>query len=150
MKTKRTDQSIKWFEFDLQQKAITTRGLSYDIELEPQIKELQETKSPVKITKFGKRKNMYTCADDIQIKRSTLLQPSKQLFSYKAVPNENTNAEFLDICAIKVLPLKTMVSLVCYINPIHAGGRGRIPPRSYNLYCQFFKNGHVMLIFRHF
>ena len=37
------------------------------------------------------------------------------------------------------------------INPIHAGGGGgRIPPRSYNFYCQFFKNGHVMLIFRHF
>ena len=37
-----------------------------------------------------------------------------------------------------------------FFNPIHAGGGGRIPPRSYNFYCQFFKNGHVMLIFRHF
>ena len=30
------------------------------------------------------------------------------------------------------------------------GGGGRIPPRSYNFYCQFLKNDHVMLIFRHF
>ena len=78
---------MQWFTFNIQQKSGKyKRALTYDIDMRPELNDLETKKSPVKITGFSNKINLYTQEDDVMTKKSkTTFEDSQKEIPYRKI-----------------------------------------------------------------
>ena len=109
---------MQWFTFNIQQKGGQyKRALTYDVDMHPQLNDLEAKKSPVKITGFLNKRNLYTQEDNVLInKNKTTFEDGQEEIPY--TKNEKTvveDAPTEKVSEIKKKHLNSLVSLICYV-----------------------------------